>query len=82
MTKLLQEAFTMVSMKFSQQEQDRFAHLIMENINKLREFLEEESEERCFDSIVVKTVKSEKIQHMLGRVAEKYKNLKSLNVNP
>ncbi|HLC15152.1 MAG TPA: hypothetical protein VJL89_02860, partial [Thermodesulfovibrionia bacterium] len=67
--------------KFSQQEQDRFAHLIMENINKLREFLEEESEERYFENIAVKTLKSEKIQNMFGQVAAKYKNQKSHNVN-
>ncbi len=74
MTKLLQDAFTMVSAKFSKEEQDRFAHLIINNINSLYEFLENESEERSFDSIAVETVKSEKIQNMLGKVTDKYRN--------
>lgn len=77
MTELLQQAFTIVSMNFSPKEQERFAHLIIENISRLREFLEEESEERNFDRIAVKTVKAPKIQNMLGRVAEKYRNRKS-----
>jgi len=73
MSKLLQEAFTMVSMRYSQHEQDRFAQLIMDNISKLREFLEGESEEQSFDNIAVRTVKSEKIRNLFGKVAEKYK---------
>ncbi|MBF0099475.1 MAG: hypothetical protein HQK77_01060 [Desulfobacterales bacterium] len=79
MTKLLQEAFNMVSYKFSQQEQDRLAHLIIENISKLRDFLEDESEERHFENIVVNTIKSPNIQNILGSVAEKYKNRKIIN---
>ena len=63
MTKSLQEAFTVVSMNFSRKEQERFAHLIMENIGRLREFLEKELEERSFDRIAVETIKSPKIQN-------------------
>jgi hypothetical protein len=80
MTKLLQEAFTMVSTKFNQEEQDRFAHLIMENINKLYEILDE-AEERSFDSIASTTIDSEKIQNLLKRVTEKHKNRQSPNVS-
>jgi len=82
MTKLLQEAFTLVSMNFSRKEQERFAHLIIENISRLREFLEEESEERSFNRIAVATVKSPKIQNMLGKAANKYKNQKISDINP
>ncbi|QTA83240.1 Uncharacterized protein dnl_56350 [Desulfonema limicola] len=80
MTKLLQEAFTIVSMNFSQKEQERFAHLIIENIGRLREFLEEEFEERSFDRAAVETLKSPKIQNMLGRAAKKYKNQRDSSI--
>ena len=66
-----------MSANFSRKEQERFAHLIIENISGLREFPEEESEERNFDRIAVETVRSPKIQNMLGKAAEKYRHRKS-----
>jgi hypothetical protein len=80
MTKLLQDAFTVVSMNFSPKEQERFAHLVIENIGRLREFLEEKSEERGFDRIAVETVMSPEIQNLLKRAAEKYTIRKSSEI--
>jgi len=72
MTKLLREAFHMASEKYSQQDQNRLAYLIIENMDKLYELLEKESEERNFDACVIEAVNSEKIQKLFGRMAEKY----------
>jgi hypothetical protein len=76
MTKSLQEAFSVLSMNFSPEEQDRFAHLLMENYNRLRDFLEDESEERRFNQIANETLHSSTIQSKFCAVAEKYKNRK------
>ena len=47
MTKLLREAFTIASEKYnSQQDQERLAYLMIENMDRLYELLKEESEER------------------------------------
>ena len=79
MTKSFQDAFTVVSMSFSPKEQERFAHLIIENIGRLRNFLEEESEERNFDRIAIEITKSEKIHRLFGKVADRYKDKSSGN---
>ena len=76
MTKSLQEAFSVLSMNFSPEEQDRLAHLLIENYNRVRDFLEEESEEKRFNQIATKTLHSPSIQSKFSAVAEKYKNRK------
>ena len=75
MTKLLEEAFTTISTKLSQQDQDRLAQLMIENIDKLPELLEEEMEEGSFDISVVKAIESGKVQNLLKKVANKSQNL-------
>ncbi len=72
MTKLLNEAFVIVSENFSQQDQDKLAYLMIENIDRLREFLEYESDEEIFDKSVIEAVKSENVQNLFRKVAEKY----------
>ena len=72
MTELLQHAFDIVSGQLSNQEQDFLAHLMIDDVKRLRDILEEEAEERRFDASVLNVVKSEKIQELLGKVAEKY----------
>jgi len=73
MTKLLREAFTIASEKYnSQQDQDRLAYLMIENMDRLYELLEQESDERNFDACVIEAVSSEKIQKIFGNVAKKY----------
>lgn len=75
MTKLLEEAFTTISTKLSQQDQDRLAQLMIENIDKLPELLEEEMEEGSFDISAVKAIESGKVQNLLKKVANKSQNL-------
>jgi hypothetical protein len=72
MTKLLYDALTTVSEKFSQQEQDKLAYLLVENMESLRVFLENETDERCFDAAAMEAIESEKVQSLLKRVAEKH----------
>lgn len=74
MTELLQQAFNIVSGKLSDQEQDILAYLMIKNVKRLRDILEEEAEERRFDASALKVVKSEKIRELLGKVAEKYES--------
>lgn len=70
MTRLLREAFSMASKRYGSQ-QDRLASLMIENMDRLYELLEEEADERNFDACVVEAASSEKIQKLFGRVAEK-----------
>jgi hypothetical protein len=73
MTKLLIEAFSIASEKYnSQQDQNRLAYLMIENMDRLYELLEEESDERNFDACVIEAVNSEKIRTLFGKVAKKY----------
>jgi len=73
MTKLLREAFIMASERYnSQQDQDRLAYLMIENMDRLCELLEEDTDEQNFDACVVEAVSSEKIQKLFGRVVEKH----------
>ena len=74
MTELLEKAFTTISTKFSQQDQDRLAQLMIENIGNLPELLEEEMEERSFDISAVKAIESDKVQSLLKKVANKCKS--------
>ena len=81
MTKLLREAFTMASERYNSQ-QDRLACLMIENMDRLYELLEEEADERNFDACVIEAVSSEKIRKLFGKVAEKYssQNLTEMKV--
>lgn len=72
MTKLLQEAFTLVSTQLNQQDQDKLAHLMIENIGKLQNLLEDEAEEKRFDASALEAIGSETVQNLLSKVAEKY----------
>jgi flagellar motor switch protein FliG len=72
MTKLLQKAFTIISMRLNQEDQDRLACLIIENIGKLHQLLEDEIEEKSFDLSAVKALESETVQNLLKKVAEKH----------
>lgn len=71
MTQLLREAFAMASERYNSQ-QDRLAYLMIENMDRLYELLEEETEERNFDACVIEAVSSEKIRTLFGKVAKKY----------
>ncbi len=71
MTKLLKEAFTMTSERYNCQ-QDMLAYLMIENMDRLYELLEEEADERNFDACVIEAVSSGKIQNLFGRVVKKY----------
>ncbi|RLC19586.1 MAG: hypothetical protein DRI57_06820 [Deltaproteobacteria bacterium] len=71
MTKLLREAFTMASEKYNSQ-QNRLAYLMIENMDRLYELLEDEADERNFDACVIEAVSSEKIQRLFEGVAKKY----------
>ena len=72
MTKLLQKAFTIISMRLNQEDQDRLACLIIENVAKLHQLLEDEIEEQSFDLSAVKALESETVQNLLKKVAEKH----------
>ncbi len=72
MTNLLQEAFMTVSTNLNQQNQDRLAQFMIKNVSKLPKFLEDELDEQRFDTSAVKVIKSETVQHLLKRVAEKH----------
>lgn len=72
MTKLLEEAFTRISNKLNQHDQDRIAYLMIENIDKLHELLEDEIQEQNFDNGAVEAIKSDKVQNLLKKVANKY----------
>ena len=71
MTRLLREAFTMASERYNCQ-QDMLAYLMIENMDRLYELLEEEADERNFDACVIEAVSSGKIRNLFGSVAEKY----------
>ena len=72
MTKLLQKAFTIISTRLNQEDQDRLACLIIENVAKLHQLLEDEIEEQSFDLSAVKALESETVQNLLKKVAEKH----------
>lgn len=73
MTKLLQKAFTMVSTRLNQHDQDRLAHLMIENGDKLQELLEDRLDEQRFDTSALKAIESETVQHLLKKVAGKHR---------
>jgi hypothetical protein len=72
MTKLLQKAFTIISTRLNHEDQDRLACLIIENVGKLHQLLEDEIEEQSFDLSTVKALESETVQNLLKKVAEKH----------
>ncbi|MDI6792813.1 MAG: hypothetical protein QME81_08115 [bacterium] len=73
MTKLLQKAFTMVSTRLNHQDQDRLAHLMIENGDKLKELLEDRLDEQHFEASVLKAIESETVQQLLKKVAGKHR---------
>ena len=78
MTKLLSKAFAVASERYnSQEDQDRLAYLMIENMDRLYELLEEEADERNFDTCVIEAVGSDKIQKLFGKVAKKYSSQSS-----
>lgn len=72
MTKLLEEAFTTISKKLNLQDQNRLAHLMIENVGKLHELLGDEIHEQNFDNAAVEVIESGKVQNLLKKVANKY----------
>ena len=73
MTELLKEAFTMASERYAIQ-QDRLAYLMIENMDRLYELLEDEAEERNFDACVIEASTSDNIRKIFGKVTKKYKS--------
>ncbi len=72
MTQLLQEAFTLISSKLAPEDQDTLAHVMIEHIEQLPDFLVEELEEEQFEASAREAVQSESVQHLLQQVAKKY----------
>ena len=71
MTELLRKTFIMASERYGSQ-QDGLAYLMIENMDRLYELLEEETEERNFDACVIEAVNSEAMCKLFGRAANKY----------
>ena len=79
MAESLRRAFIIASERYDGQ-QDKLAYLMIENMDRLYELLEEEAEERNFDACVIEAAGSEKIQKIFGKIAQKYKT-QSLSQN-
>ena len=71
MTKLLEQAFATVSTSLSQEGQDRLAQLMIGNLDRLEEILEDAFDEQVFEASALKAIESEKVQNLLIRVAQK-----------
>ena len=63
MTTLLQEAFTLVSNELTPQAQDTLAHLMIEHLAQLPDFLAIELEEQQFEASARQAIQSDLIQH-------------------
>lgn len=72
MTQLLQEAFTLITSQLTPQGQDTLAHLMIDHLEQLPDFLAEELEERQFEASARQAIQSDNVQHLLKQVAEKY----------
>ncbi len=72
MTQLLQEAFTLISSKLTPEDQDTLAHVMIDHLEQLPDFLAEELEEQQFDASARQAIQSESVQHLLQQVAKKY----------
>ena len=72
MTQLLQEAFTLISTQLTPEDQDALAHVMIDHIDQLPDFLAEELEEEQFEASARQAIQSESVQHLLQQVAKKY----------
>jgi len=72
MTQLLQEAFTLISSQLTPEDQDTLAHVMIDHIEQLPDFLAEELEEEQFEASALQSIQSESVQHLLQQVAKKY----------
>lgn len=72
MTQLLQEAFTLVSSALTPHDQDALAHLMIDHVKELPNFLAEELEDQQFEASARQALQSDNIQHLLRQVAQKY----------
>jgi len=72
MTQLLQEAFTLITSQLTPQGQDTLAHLMIDHLEQLPDFLAEELEEQQFEASARQAIQSDNVQHLLKQVAEKY----------
>lgn len=73
MTALLQEAFTKASTELNPYDQDRLAQVILEYRGKLHDLVEDLVEELEFEKTVISVIESERIQGLLGKVADTYR---------
>ena len=74
MTKLLEQALTTVSTRLSKERQDRLAHLMIGNLNRLEEVLEDALEEQAFEASAIRALESKKVRDLLKRAAEKHRD--------
>ena len=73
MTTLLQEAFTLVSKELTPQAQDTLAHLMIDHLAQLPDFLAEEFEEQQFETDARQAIQADNVQQLLSKVAAKYR---------
>lgn len=72
MTQLLQKAFTMVSSELTPHDQDALAHIMIEHLKELPDFLAEEIEDQQFEASARQAIQADNVQHLLHQVANKY----------
>ena len=72
MTQLLQKAFTLVSSELTPQDQDVLAHIMIDHLKELPDFLAEELEEQQFEASARQALQAEHVQRLLHQVANKY----------
>ena len=72
MTQLLQEAFTLVSSALTPRDQDALAHLMIDHLKELPDFLAEELEDQQFEASARQALQADNIQQLLRQVAHKY----------
>ena len=77
MTQLLKKAFNIASQKYNEHEiQNRLAYLMIENMDRLYQLLEEEAEEQNFDACAIQAVNSPNIERLFEKAAKKYNSQK------
>lgn len=79
MTQLLQEAFTLISSKLTPEDQDTLAHVMIDHLEQLPDFLMEELEEHQFEASARQAIQSESVQHLLQQVAKKYQESQAVS---
>lgn len=72
MTQLLQKAFTLVSSELTPHDQDALAHIMIDHLKELPDFLAEELEDQQFEASARQAIQADNIQHLLRQVAHKY----------